>query len=76
MPEGLETDIESERVETAEVCVASDSDELPAAAQEALDAQALNMDETEFEATEPGPETIPSEPGLTAPDTDIKPESK
>ena len=76
LPEGLETDIESERIETAEVSVASDSPELPAAAQEALDAQALNMDETEFEATEPGPEPTPSEPGQTAPDTDRKPESK
>ena len=76
LPEGLETDIESERIETAEVPVASDSLELPAAAQEALDAQALNMDETEFEATGPGPEPTPSEPGQTAPDTDRKPESK
>lgn len=76
LPEGLETDIESERIETAEVSIASDSLELPAAAQEALDEQALNMDETEFEATGPGPEPTASEPGQTTPDTDRKPESK
>ena len=75
-PVDLETDVESERIETAELAVASDSDELPDATQEALDAQALNMDETEFEASEPGPEPIREEPRQATADTDRKPESK
>ncbi|MCC7228368.1 MAG: SMC-Scp complex subunit ScpB [Burkholderiaceae bacterium] len=57
LPEGLETDIESEQVETAEVSAATGTAEFPAAAQEALDAQALNMDETEFEALAPEAES-------------------
>lgn len=74
LPEGLETDIESELVETAEVPAAADQVELPPAAQEALDAQALNMDETEFEAIAPNPDASEEEPGKT--DTDRQPESK
>ena len=57
LPEGLETDIESEQVETAEVSAATGTAEFPTAAQEALDAQALNMDETEFEALAPEAES-------------------
>lgn len=74
LPEGLDTDIESEMVETAEVPAIADQIELPPAAQEALDAQALNMDETEFEAIAPSPEASEEEPGKT--DTDRQPESK
>ena len=69
LPEGLEADIESEWVETAEVSAATGPDQFPPAAQEALDAQALNMDETEFEANAPGPDSDGDEPGKTEPDT-------
>ena len=57
LPEGLETDIESEQIETAEISAATGTAEFPAAAQEALDAQALNMDETEFDALAPEAES-------------------